>query len=316
MVPRTVRAGILAGAALSIVLGCAVSSVTSGADDRPIHELLDLPSVAACGGCHQEVFREWSESLHHGAWTNDNVLTATSNFERLECRPCHSPMPVLQTGLDVPPDFRDFNREDGVHCLSCHGLQDGVAAARTVPDAPCNPIYEPRLLSAEMCYPCHEPTHQAFEEYRQSDAYAVGVRCVDCHMQPVPARGGVSHGPNGGFNAEFVGRALSWDCMIDHGAVLIELRNRTGHKFPGEIPSRSFVVRVDFPGHEPVYELLRKPHKGEDRGDNRLAPDEERVLRFQIPDGVTEVSVRLLFNPLPLWPEERAFVLGEWRGTR
>jgi hypothetical protein len=313
--PKTLKAAILAGATAALALSCAISGDWDE-DPRPIHERLDMPSVAACGGCHQEVYQQWSESLHHGAWTNANVLAATGNFTRQECRPCHSPMPVLATGLDVPPEYREFNREDGVHCLSCHGLEDGVAAARTLPDAPCRPRYEPRLMQAELCYPCHEPTHQAFQEYHQSDAYALQIRCVDCHMQPLPSRGGAAdHGPNGGFNPEFVKRALAWDCRIVDGAVLVKLRNRCGHKFPGEIPSRAFLVRVDFAGHAPVYELLRKPHKGEDRADNRLLPDEQRVLRFPLPEGVREASVRLLFNPLPLWPEEQAFVLGSWRGS-
>ena len=38
-------------------------------------------------------------------------------------------------------------------------LADGVGAARTIPDAPCRPRFEPRLRDARLCYPCHEPTH-------------------------------------------------------------------------------------------------------------------------------------------------------------
>ena len=167
-----------------------------------------------------------------------------------------------------------------------------------------------------MCWPCHEPTHQAFAEYELSNAHAVGVRCVDCHMQPTTHRPGRSHGPNGGMNPAFVPRALAHRIFLADGAVNIELRNRCGHKFPGEIPSRSFLVRVDFPGREPVYEQLRKPHKEEARADNRLLPDEQRVLRFPLPDGVTQARVRLLWKPLPLMPEEQAFVLADWASDR
>jgi hypothetical protein len=285
-------------------------------DERAPHERIDLPSIAACGGCHLETYEEWATSLHHRAWTNANVRLATDDFRQASCRSCHSPEPVLPRGLDRRPMYRAFNQDDGVHCLACHGLADGVAAARTIADAPCRPRFEPRLLVAEICYPCHEPTHQAFEEYADSDARALGVRCVDCHMQPRAHGRGRSHGANGGFNEEFVKRALRWECALEQGAVVLSLANRTGHKFPGEIPSRSFLVRVDFEGVDvaPTRVVLRRPFKTEEREDNRLAPDEVRVLRFPLPERATGARVRLLFKPLPLLPESAAFVLGEWRG--
>jgi len=89
-------------------------------------------------------------------------------------------------------------------------------------------------------------------------------------------------------------------------------------KFPGEIPSRSSLVEVDFPGSEarPQSLLLRKPHKGEDREDNRLLPDERRILIFPVPHGVVDVRLRLLFKPLPLLPDESAFLIAEWTGRR
>ena len=164
-----------------------------------------------------------------------------------------------------------------------------------------------------MCYPCHEPTHQAFAEYRRSDAFATGIRCVDCHMPPTKNRRGRSHGPHGGMNEEFVKRALAWKCKVADGALHVELRNRCGHKFPGEIPSRSFLVEVTFDDAAPNHEILRRPFKGEKRQDNRLRPDETRILRYPIPAGVETVRVRLLFKPLPLLPIEESFVLGDWR---
>lgn len=288
-------------------------------DPRAPHERIDLPSLATCAPCHLREYEEWAASLHHRAWTNDNVRTATAGFERTECRPCHSPMPVLTTGLDVPPAFRDFNHRDGVHCLSCHDLEDGVAAARTIEGAPCRPRFDERLFSARMCWPCHEPTHQAFQEYETSTAFRDDVRCADCHMPERDDGSGHSHGPNGGMNPQFVRRGVRWTCRIESedGAreLLVTLRNRTGHKFPGEIPSRSFVVRVTGVADEPRTELLRRPHKGEARADNRLLPDEERLLRFPLPAAVdeAEVLVEFLWLPLPLLPIEQAFVLGEWR---
>ncbi len=319
---RAVAALVACGA---LALGAALAQDGGGDDDerdeQPIHERIDLPSIAACGGCHQEVYAEWAASLHHRAWTNPNIQEATDGFAKESCRPCHSPLPVLESGLDRPPVFRDFNHEDGVHCLSCHGLADGVAASRTIEGAPCKPLYEPRLLSSDSCWPCHEPTHQAFEEFVTSDAYALGVRCSDCHMQRVeraptahgaPARAGRNHGPTGGFNAAFVRRALAWDVALEERTVRVTLRNRASHKFPGEVPSRAFLVHVAFDDAEPEIVLLRKPLKGERRADDRLRPDETRTLEFPMPEGATRASVRLLFNPLPLMPQDAAILIGEW----
>jgi hypothetical protein len=316
-----VKRRAVAAAALAL-LGAACRSSrgpsTDADDGPPVHARIDLPSLAACGPCHPRQYDEWAASLHHRAWTNANVREATNDFAQEECRCCHSPLPVLQHSLTERPLFRAFLQDDGVHCLSCHGRDDGVAAARTVPDAPCRPRRDERLLQAELCQPCHEPTHQAFTEYRQSAAFTDGVRCADCHMPEREDGSGRSHGPHGGLDAAFVRKALRWQCAIVGGELVVTLRNRTGHRFPGEIPSRSFLLRIDIRGREPIRELLRRPFKGEARADNRLGPDEERVLRYPLGADLAaaDVSVRLLFRPLPMTTEEDAFVLGEWRGGR
>jgi hypothetical protein len=220
---------------------------------------------------------------------------------------------VLPTGLDRPPDLRDFNHADGVHCLSCHGLADGVAAARTIEDAPCRPREEPRLASPDLCFPCHEPTHGAFGEYETSQAFAEGVRCQDCHMPEREDGSGHGHGPNGGMNPDFVRKAIEWSATVEEGELRVRVKNLTGHKFPGEIPSRAFLVEVTRGAEEPTTVLLRKPHRGEDREDDRLLPDEERVFAFPVaPEGAGAVRLRLLFRPLPLLPLDECFVLGEW----
>ncbi len=296
-----------------------VEPAVAGGDPRPPWEQIDRPSLAACGVCHLDVYGEWETSLHHRAWTNANVRDETNDFAQSGCRPCHSPQPVLVTGLDRRPDYRDFNQPDGVHCLSCHGLSGsdgGVAASRTLPDAPCRPRFDPGFVSANSCWPCHEPTHHAYEEYDRSDAKAVGLRCADCHMQTVARgadRAGRSHGPNGGLNPDFVRRAVAWQCELEGGELVVALRNRTGHKFPGEIPSRLFQVRVTVDGGEPRYVTLSKPRKDETRADDRLDVDETRALRFTVDAAASDVQVALLFKPFPLLPDEAAFVLGEWR---
>ena len=274
-----------------------------------MHRRIDLPSAVTCGGCHRRQFREWSQSLHHRAWTNANARAATNEFTIEKCRPCHSPMSVFEQGLQSAPDYRDFNQEDGVHCLSCHGLKDGVAARHTREDAPCRPKYSEGLVSADLCFPCHEPTHQAFTEYRTSKAYRDGRRCADCHMPILEDGISRSHGPHGGLNPEFIAGAFDSHMEWTDRSVAVRLRNLTGHKLPGEIPSRSLVIKVDIDGGEALYETLRRPHKEEVREDNRLQPDEERTITFQAPEGTSIRSVQILWKPYPLMADSQAYVL-------
>ena len=315
MKPSSSRSASIAGLVMAAIGSATVlqdseQESAAGDPERPIHTRIDLPSIAACGGCHLQVYKEWAQSLHRHAWTNANVRQATWDFKKRACRACHSPQPVLPHSLEKAPEYRDFNQDDGVHCLSCHGLEDGVAATRTIEGAPCKPKFEPRLVGTRLCYPCHQPTHQAYDEYLASDAFAVGVRCIDCHMPRRKDAPGRSHGPHGGLNPEFIKKSFHWRCETTADALLVTLRNRTGHKLPGEIPSRSLIVRVDYADDSTRYETLRRPAKTEDRKDNRLLPDEERTLRFPLGAGVRRVQ--FLWKPYPVIPEENAFHLAEW----
>ena len=114
----------LLGAASLLLLVLGAEEQAPSQEERPIHERIDLPSIAACGGCHQEVAREWSASLHARAWTNANARSATRDFERKSCRPCHSPRSIFETGLDAPPAYRDrMVRNVPLHRLVAEGWE-------------------------------------------------------------------------------------------------------------------------------------------------------------------------------------------------
>lgn len=313
MVARASLVAVAVAGAIGAVVYLETRERPPAVPPTPVVFSADRPAVVTCGACHLEVYREWEASLHRAAWTNPHIQQSTNGFAKTECRPCHSPEPVLTRPLTERPLFRPDNVEDGVHCVSCHGLPDGVAAVRSVPGAPCRPARVPALADRMMCNPCHEPTHQAMEEFVTSKAHRGGKVCQDCHMPRVersPGRFGRSHGPNGGLNIDFVRDALHWECRLDGGAVIVTLGNRTGHKFPGEIPSRSLVVRVES-GGEVRRHVYRKPFKGEaDWPDNRLAPDEFREVHMAVP--ADDVRVSILWKPYPLMADEDAWVIGEW----
>lgn len=295
--------------------------------EPPASWIVDItrPPAETCGKCHEDVHAEWEPTLHKRAWTNGNIQNATQSFARAECRPCHSPHPVLPNGLEIaprvyrPPRFREENVESGVHCLSCHGLGNGsgVAAARDVPEAPCRPRRDDRLLSVAFCATCHDPTHQAAQEYWTSAQARDGIGCRDCHMPPVAradGRKGRSHVFPGGFDHAQVRRGVAVKSSLEGRTVVVSLTNQAAHKLPGEIPSRGLVVSVrafDAAGARVLdrHTLFRRPFKNAEerhRPDDRLLPGETRVLREPLPAGAVRATVDVVFRSLPLQPDWQA----------
>lgn len=327
------RGGLVPVACLVVATAWAGSRAPREVVAAPERALVDItrPASETCAKCHADVQAEWEPGLHHRAWTNANILSATDNFARTECRPCHSPRSVLESGLEESPrvyrapTFRPENVESGVHCLSCHGLPGGVgvAATRDVPDAPCRPRRDERLESVALCAACHDPTHQAAQEYWTSAQAAQGQRCQDCHMERVTragGRAGRSHVFPGGFAWAQVVRAVHADARLDGRDVVVALTNRIAHKVPGEVPSRSLTVAIeafDANGARVLDEsvLLRRPFKTpqeKNRVDDRLRPGETREVRRHLPDAAVRASVSVVFRSLPMQPESRAISLGKF----
>src|SRR6185503_6183929 len=79
-----------------------------------------LPSGQACGKCHAEVLEEWKGTLHATAWQDPIFVASAGRPMKMECKPCHSPQPVLFTELAMDwgyrPYLRDFNHADSVNC--------------------------------------------------------------------------------------------------------------------------------------------------------------------------------------------------------
>jgi hypothetical protein len=319
-----------------IAAALSVLSARAGARAAPAEPWIfdiALPPERTCGPCHADIVKEWAPTLHARSWTNDNILDETEGFKRIECRPCHSPEPVLAlaAGLEpssheyTPPVFREINTASGVHCLSCHGLPGdaGVAAERSLPWAPCRPRRDDRLLEVALCASCHDPTHQAAQEYWTSRPAQEGVRCHDCHMafeERKNGRDGWSHVFPGGFSKGQVRRGLRAEAWCDGRAVVVALSNRAGHKFPGEVPSRSLTIAFeafDAAGKRVLDEsvLLRRSFKTKeehDRPDNRLLPGETRELRQVLPDSAVRAVVTVVFRSLPLQAERDAIRIGRF----
>jgi hypothetical protein len=290
-----------------------------------------LPSDQSCGKCHAEVLAEWKGTLHATAWEDPIFVASAGKPMKMECKSCHSPQPLLfadEITMDwgSRPILRDFNHADSVNCVSCHLRKDGTVAARQDrPDAPCKPVRDPRLSSTQLCGVCHNPTHDANLEWERSAAHGLGITCNDCHSQTVYRTGadgkkksGFSHVFPGGNDPAFVRKAIQTECSLQGRELTVRVENRTAHKFPGEVPTRIFLIRIQFwdaDGTLISEETLpyRRPGKGEvGWKDNRFEPDETKAIARRAPEKTTRIKVDFLFQNGPFAVFDKAFSIGGW----
>ena len=114
MSPKAAAACLLLGAAL---LCAGRVRVPFGDELFFSREAKGLPPASDCERCHQEVYREWRESLHAGAWRSEAFQRASAGGRAAECLGCHAPAPLQ---AQQRPVLRDAHREEGVTCVSCH----------------------------------------------------------------------------------------------------------------------------------------------------------------------------------------------------
>jgi hypothetical protein len=264
----------------------------------------------SCGKCHPKILEDWQKSLHGRAWTDPDFRMAAGTPPKMECRGCHSMEPILAreiaTDVSYRPVYRPYHQEEGVNCLSCHGLSDGsVASSRDVPGAPCRPRRDDRLRTPEFCAACHNPTHLVYDEWKMSKS---GKTCTDCHAM---RDGKFSHRMRGVDDPDFVRSGLDWSCRIDGGELRISLTNRSGHRLPAEVPTRLLRVkiRIGDAEEEIVFRRPMKPIVGEK--DNRLWPDETRVLSRPA-DGKTPVKVEIRYQQSMFAQPKDWIVIGRW----
>lgn len=268
-------------------------------------------SWQACGRCHEKAYAEWKGTLHEQAWVDPVYRMSAGNPPRLECRGCHSMEPILareiSSDVSYRPVYRPYLKEEGVNCLACHGLADGsVAAARDLPGAPCRPRRDDRLRSVTFCGACHNPSHLVVDEWKQSKS---GKSCADCHAV---RDGRFTHRMLGVRDADFVRKAVEWSCEAKDGVLRISLTNRSGHRLPAEVPTRTLRVVISRDGREEQI-LFRRPNKATvGAKDNRLWPGETRVLERPAPE-LRGLEVRILYQPSPFVLPQDWIEIGTWR---
>ncbi len=208
---------------------------------------------AECRGCHEDVYAEWTQSYHAKAWTDPMVRSLSKGFRMTECIDCHAPQPIHVTGVDQRVAPRAHARADGVDCLTCHLMPDGVsvAAGRTVDtsgvEGACRPVHVTEMTNAVSCAGCHNQ-HATLDELA---AAGIDKTCLDCHMEPAEResasgnRSGRSHTAPGSHKVSMHQQAAQLDLRVEDGELVARVSNvGAGHHIPTDSRHRSYNVFV------------------------------------------------------------------------
>ncbi len=300
----TVRIILATVVSLALVALVVVGRMGIGPEPEPADTVL---AHADCRPCHAAVWDEWERSFHSRAQSDPNVRAAFEHFRAdRKCQTCHAPQPVLVTGIGEEVQLRRDDHQSGVNCLSCHGIPggQGVAARRTIAEAPCRPVRRPELSDARICGTCHDAIH---EDWLASSYHAEGKTCQQCHMPTVPDRdGGRSHIFLGGHDPEHMRSGVQWNCRRDADELCISVTNHaTGHNFPGERHNRVLLLRVierDADGQIVLYrqDTIKEvtPFRGESSAE-KIRAGETYQTRFPVVERSVSADIRLLYRAFP-----------------
>ena len=133
-------------------------------------------------------YAEWQKSRHAKAFTSKEFASQSDHYADSDCLFCHVPGDVL----DPKQQTRQYNRQEGVTCISCH-LHDQAMQGPHVTDGLFSPHavdqnnkVNSRLDSPVLCGVCHVETFEQWQEQQQGqDLFPT---CHGCHGAPVTRR--------------------------------------------------------------------------------------------------------------------------------
>ncbi len=254
--------------------------------ERPMHiktpEGLDSVSAKECKNCHEEIYQEWSESMHAKAWTDpyyqiDYVFDGSQQI----CLNCHIPLENQQENLVLGfqdkekfkpilkpnPDFDPELQLEGVTCLVCH-IKDGkIVGPFGSTDAPHATIADPEITQGmKVCEKCHVAFGERWDTFYKippcgtvSEIIRSGqeIDCVGCHMPEVmrpialgsEVRKGRKHYFRGGHHPEQVMKSLEVkfkkEVIKDNYKFIFELTNiGASHNLPTGTPDRHLTLEL------------------------------------------------------------------------
>jgi hypothetical protein len=322
--------------AAAVVAGVAALSLSRPREAAPEGPPVSVPAVLnGCQLCHAEYVKEWSESYHGKAWTDEMYVAAknaTPKEKQASCNPCHSPNPT-QNALGKPPTLRTKNQHEGVACIACHQIPSGKPEdiGTIVGPLPADQMVKGHAnkqdktmgTDPKVCISCHgtDKDHNQYDSWKGSQYEKDGESCQSCHMPVVKRaiydkKGALpkeahKHTMPGAHDPAMVKKAASVDASVAGGKLKVTITNDgAGHNFPGggerEVVLIATVVGADgkeVASYRETFDLRKK--------DNRIKPNEARVLEFDAKAATGTVKVRLLYKLSPEQDEAKAVVAAE-----
>lgn len=167
-------------ALLAMLVVCSIFFNCRSSPTTPRIESKTIPSKN-CKDCHTRVYKEWSESAHAKAWTNEKFFTTIESLKLNGCKACHAPTTII-TIDGTAPVARDSNLKEGVNCTACHSSCPHLF---TINDNLSKTNHQDiwKKETTLLCGSCHISTYKEWLDYTQSVNPKGGVRsCGYCHM--------------------------------------------------------------------------------------------------------------------------------------
>ncbi len=212
-----------------------------------------MQSSHDCAPCHTRVYRNWQNSRHKVALTNELYEESHAREPSPWCVNCHAPLRLI--GSEKTP----YRGEEGISCLACH-VRGGEILTGALP-VPGNPADKGKLAhkyridtqfkDERLCENCHEfnfptaasamsegkdfhyteqPMQSTVSEYRGSAFYGK-VTCQGCHLFRDTAD---SHMFPGGHALERLKKDLRVEVFRENaGSLTLRIyASAIGHAFP------------------------------------------------------------------------------------
>lgn len=295
----------------------------------------------SCGQCHQEQFRDWSQSLHShtmGAgilWQFQLMPQEDAN----KCMKCHAPLaeqkalvaqsqgwpnaPTQAPPAYVPPDLG----HQGLVCAACHvrnhqrfGPEPRKEIAAVLPHDGFT--IAPAFSDGRFCATCHQfpedgprtnnkLREDTYAQWQASSYGKTGQQCQSCHM---PDR---KHQWKGIHDQQMVTRALQTVFSRSEDRVNVEIINAgAGHHFPTYmVPKVTFELGYQNPAGK--FEILATDVIGwnvdisleQEIFDTRIPSGGKRTISALLPPGInkTTTTIQLRVSVAPREHYERTF---------